>query len=60
MTLFLILNQSIKGHIMTIEKTFQGAWRISTMHNGYLVSHQFMGYTKKDAIQAFKQIIKGA
>jgi len=45
---------------MTIstEKTFQGAWRLSAIVNGYLVSHQYMGYTKKEAISNFKQLIK--
>ncbi len=40
---------------MTIERTFQGAWRISRMIDGYLVTRQFFGYTKKEAIAAFKE-----
>jgi hypothetical protein len=40
---------------MTIEKTFQGAWRISGIVDGYLVTRQFFGYTKKEAIAAFKE-----
>jgi hypothetical protein len=40
---------------MTIERTFQGAWRISGMVDGYLVTRQFFGYTKKEAIAAFKE-----
>jgi len=40
---------------MTIERTFQGAWRVSGMVNGYLVTRQFFGYTKKQALAAFKQ-----
>ena len=40
---------------MTIEKTFQGAYRISALVNGYLVTRQYMGYTKREAVQAFKQ-----
>ena len=39
---------------MTIERTFQGAWRISAIIDGYLVTRQFMGYTKREAINAFK------
>ena len=44
---------------MTIEKTFQGAWRITgwaTDDYGYeyLVTRQYMGYTKKQAIALFK------
>jgi hypothetical protein len=41
---------------MTIERTFQGAWRISGMIDGYLVTRQFFGYTKKEAIAAFKEV----
>jgi hypothetical protein len=43
---------------MTIERTFQGAWRISGMIDGYLVTRQFFGYTKKEAIAAFKEATK--
>lgn len=43
---------------MTIEKTFQGAYKISSIVSGYFVSKQYMGYTKKEAIQAFKEFIK--
>lgn len=39
---------------LQIEKTFQGAWRISAMVNGYLVSKQYFGYTKKEAISQFQ------
>ena len=45
---------------MTIERTFQGAYRISAIVNGYLVTKQYMGYTKQEAIQAFKQECKNA
>jgi hypothetical protein len=40
---------------MTIERTFQGAYRISAIVDGYLVTRQFFGYTKKEAIAAFKE-----
>ena len=40
---------------LEIERTFQGAWRISAMVNGYLVTKQYFGYTKKEAIAAFQQ-----
>ena len=43
---------------MTIERTFQGAYKISAIVNGYLVSKQFIGYTKREAIQAFKEFTK--
>jgi hypothetical protein len=43
---------------MTIERTFQGAWRISDMVDGYIVTRQFFGYTKKEAIAAFRGAIR--
>lgn len=39
---------------MTAEKTFQGAWRISDIVNGHLFTRQYFGYTKKEAIAAYK------
>ena len=47
-----------KETIMTIERTFQGAYRISAIVNGYLVSKQYMGYTRKESVQAFKEFLK--
>lgn len=38
-----------------IERTFQGAWLISAMIDGYLVCKQYMGYTKKEAVSMFQQ-----
>ena len=37
----------------------QGAWRVSAIVGGYLVSKQYMGYTKKEAVSMFKQENKG-
>jgi hypothetical protein len=39
-------------------RTFQGAWTCSATVNGYLVERQFMGYTKQEAAQLFRQVIK--
>lgn len=39
---------------MTAEKTLQGAWLISDIIDGHLVRRQYFGYTKKEAIAAFK------
>jgi hypothetical protein len=44
---------------LTIEYTFQGAIRISAIVDGYLVSEQYMGYTKREAIALFQQTHKG-
>jgi hypothetical protein len=40
---------------MTIEKTYQGAWRVSAIVGDYLESRQYFGYTKKEAIAEFKE-----
>ena len=45
---------------MTIEKTIQGAWRVSAMLKGYLVSRQYFGYTKKEAMAAFREDTRSA
>lgn len=39
---------------VTYVKTFQGAHKFSAIVNGYLVTKQYMGYTKKEAKQLFK------
>ena len=39
---------------MTARKTFQGAWEISDIIDGYLVTRQYFGYTKMEAMNAFK------
>jgi len=43
---------------METRKTFQGAWAISDIINGHRVEQQYMGYTKAEAIKAFKKQIK--
>lgn len=47
--------RKISPYSIEIERTFQGAWRISAMVNGYLVTRQYMGYTKKEALSLFQQ-----
>ena len=44
---------------VSVEKTMQGAWRVSAIVGGFLVSTQYMGYTKKEAVAMFKQQNKG-
>jgi hypothetical protein len=39
---------------MSIRTTFQGAIEISDIIDGYLVTRQYFGYTKKQAINLFK------
>ena len=43
---------------MIIRKTFQGAYEISELVNGYLFTMQYMGYNKREAIKRFKDDIK--
>ena len=38
---------------MTIEKTMQGAWRITDIIGGYLFVRQYFGYSKSEAVRAF-------
>lgn len=45
---------------MIIEKTFQGAWKVSDIIGGYLVTRQYFDYTKKEAIAKFKGEFKNA
>lgn len=39
---------------MTIEKTMQGAYRITDIINGQYITRQYFFYTKKEAIAEFK------
>lgn len=39
---------------MTARKTFQGAWEISELVGYILITRKYMGYTKKEAINAFR------
>lgn len=43
---------------MTIAKTSQGAWRISDIIDGLLVSRVYFFYTRKEAVTAFKKEFK--
>lgn len=40
---------------MTVTKTFQGAIQIASIVNGHLETKQYIGYTKREAINQFKQ-----
>lgn len=39
---------------MTIEKNHSGAWIISTIWQGYLVTRSYYFYTKREAVRQFK------
>lgn len=49
----------LKKSDLTIQKNTQGAYVISAFLNGYLVSHQFHYYTKKEAIRLFLEQQEG-
>lgn len=40
---------------MSVERTIQGAWKVSAIVEGYLVTKQYFGYTKREAIALFKE-----
>jgi hypothetical protein len=46
-------NKPSQTNDMTIEKTIQGAWRISDIIGGHLEVKQYFGYSKSEAIRAF-------
>ena len=43
---------------MIVEKGSQGQWLITALINGYLVTRQFFGYSRKEAIKLFLQEVK--
>lgn len=47
----------ISNRDITLSKTFQGAYRCSTIMNDEYFTFQYMGYTKKESIEAFKQYV---
>lgn len=42
----------------TTEKTIQGAWRVSDIVAGRLVTRQYFNYSKRDATREFKKEAK--
>jgi hypothetical protein len=45
---------------MSVERTFQGAWRVSDVIDGRLITRQYFDYTKREAIAAFKHELREA
>jgi hypothetical protein len=43
---------------MTIEKNVHGAWVVSDIIRGYLVTRFYYGYTKREAQRQFKRDTK--
>jgi hypothetical protein len=42
---------------MTIERNHAGAWVISDMVRGYLVTRLYVGYSKRDAVSLFNHYV---
>jgi hypothetical protein len=40
---------------VSIDKNSEGAWRISDIVDGYLVTRRYYGYTKREAVRLFKE-----
>jgi hypothetical protein len=45
---------------MTIEKNIHGALVISAVIGGYLISRQYYGYTRREAVRLFRDEVRGA
>jgi len=43
---------------MTIERNYEGAYVVSDIVGGYLVTRSYYGYTRREAIALFKAEIK--
>lgn len=39
-------------------KANNGAWELTTIRGGYLISYQYFDYTKKQAIKLFREYLK--
>lgn len=48
----------IRGEVeFTVEKINNGAYKISTMYEGYYRHKVYIGYTKQQAIEKFKEAL---
>lgn len=41
--------------MISIEKTFQGAWKCTAIINGRLFTRYYMGYTKRESLRLFRE-----
>jgi hypothetical protein len=44
---------------MNIEKNREGAYVISDIVSGYLVTRSYYGYTKRESVRLFRQYMRG-
>lgn len=47
-----------EGESMTIEKNREGAYVISDIVSGYLVTRSYYGYTKRESVRLFRTYIR--
>lgn len=40
---------------MTVGKNYEGAWVISDIVDGYLVTRRYYGYSKREAMRLFRR-----
>ena len=45
---------------LTIDRTSDGAWRISAIVGGYLVTRRYHFYTRRESVALFLSEMKGA
>lgn len=51
-------NYKREGKSMIIEKNREGAYVISDIVSGYLVTRSYYGHTKRDAVRLFRQYVR--
>ena len=47
-----------EGESMTVEKNREGAYVISDIVSGYLVTRSYYGYTKRESVRLFRTYIR--
>lgn len=47
------MGKKISYNDISIRITFQGAYELSCVSNGQYLHHQYMGYSKREALQRF-------
>ncbi len=51
--------KKISYNDISVRITFQGAYECSCISNGLYIHHQYMGYSKKEAIEKFYNMVNG-
>lgn len=44
---------------MTVERNYEGAWIVSDVVRGYLVTQRYYGYNKREAVALFREYVRG-